>query len=322
VLDGRKVEVLYEDDATDPAKAQAATVKLIEQEKVLAIIGATGTGQTMGMRGDIDRAGIAQVSLAGGNAVTAQFDPLVFQTPWPNRIVVPFALSYLKSQGITKVALLSDSGGYGKDGRQVVLDSVAGSGVTIVGDETFNPGDTDMSAQLTKIKSAKPQAVWMWAAGKEGAIIAKNLQQIDSGATIRLIGTPGNGRKEFIEGAGDAATGFTFPAGRILLPESYGTGTEAYTVAASFIERYTAKYGKEPDIFAGHAYDAIAIVLDGLKRAGAGADGAGLRDAIEETKGLVGMGGTFTYSATDHNGLTEKDLVMYRIEGGAWKLAE
>jgi branched-chain amino acid transport system substrate-binding protein len=321
-LDGRKVEVLYEDDATDPAKAQAATVKLIEQEKVLAIIGATGTGQTMGMRGDIDRAGIAQVSLAGGNAVTAQFDPLVFQTPWPNRIVVPFALSYLKGQGITKVALLSDSGGYGKDGRQVVLDSVAGSGVTIVGDETFNPGDTDMSAQLTKIKSAKPQAVWMWAAGKEGAIIAKNLQQIDSGAKIRLIGTPGNGRKEFAEGAGDAATGFTFPAGRILLPESYGTGTEAYTVATSFIERYTAKYGKAPDIFAGHAYDAIAIVLDGLTRAGAATDGAGLRDAIEETKDLVGMGGTFTYSATDHNGLTEKDLVMYRIEGGAWKLAE
>jgi branched-chain amino acid transport system substrate-binding protein len=321
-LDGRKVEVLYEDDATDPAKAQAATVKLIEQEKVIAIIGATGTGQTMGMRGDVDRAGIAQVSMAGGNAITAQFDKLVFQTPWPNRIVVPFTLSYLKSQGITSIALLSDSGGYGKDGRQVVLDTVKAAGVTIVADETFNPGDTDMTAQLTKIKGSKPQAVWMWAAGKEGAIIAKNLQQIDAAGTIRLVGTPGNGRKEFIEGAGDAAKGFTFPAGRILLPESYGKDTAAYKVAADFIDRYTVKYGKAPDIFAGHAYDAITIVLDGLTRAGGSTDAAGLRDAIEQTKGLVGMGGTFTYSATDHNGLTEKDLVMYRIEGGAWKLAE
>jgi branched-chain amino acid transport system substrate-binding protein len=329
-IDGHPIEILFEDDATDPAKAQAATTRLIEQEKVVAIIGATGTGQTMGMRGDIDRAGIPQVSLAGGNAVTAQFDPLVFQTPWPNRIVVPFTLSYLKSNGITKVALLSDSGGYGKDGRQVVLDGVGGAGVTIVADETFNPGDTDMSAQLTKIKAAKPQAIWMWAAGKEGAIIAKNLKQIDAAGTMRLIGTPGNGRKEFAEGAGDAGEGFTFPAGRILLPESYGKDAAAYEVAIGFIERYTAKYDKAPDIFAGHAYDAITIVVDALKRAdaesGAGTSGGTgsvkLRDAIERTKGLVGVGGTFTYSATDHNGLTEKDLVMYRIEGGAWNLAE
>jgi branched-chain amino acid transport system substrate-binding protein len=329
-IDGHPIMVFFEDDATDPAKAQAATTRLIEQVKVVAIIGATGTGQTMGMRGDIDRAGIPQVSMAGGNAVTAQFDPLVFQTPWPNRIVVPFTLSYLKKQGVTKVALLSDSGGYGKDGRQVVLDGVAKAGVTIVADETFNPGDTDMSAQLTKIKAAKPQAVWMWAAGKEGAIIAKNLQQIDAGGSMRLIGTPGNGRKEFVEGAGDSAEGFTFPAGRILLPESYGTDTEAYKVATDFIARYTAKYSKAPDIFAGHAYDAITIVIDALKRADAEPDdgtlgGTGavkLRGPIETTKGLVGVGGTFTYSATDHNGLTEKDLVMYRVESGAWKLAE
>jgi branched-chain amino acid transport system substrate-binding protein len=63
-------------------------------------------------------------------------------------------------------------------------------------------------------------------------------------------------------------------------------------------------------------------VLDGLKRAGGGADGGGLRDAIEKTTGLVGVGGTFTYTATDHNGLTDKDLVIYRIENGAWKVVE
>jgi branched-chain amino acid transport system substrate-binding protein len=327
-LDGRMVEVFYEDDATDPAKAQAATTRLIEQEKVVAIIGATGTGQTMGMRGDIDRAGIAQVSMAGGNAITAQFDPLVFQTPWPNRVVVPFTLAYMKAQGISRIGLLSDSGGYGKDGRQVVLDNVAEYGISIVADETFNAGDTDMSTQLTKIKAKAPQAVWMWAAGKEGAVIVKNAKALGKvwGAggdeDARIFGTPGNGRKEFIEGAGPSAEGFTFAAGRILAPESYGKDTEAYKVATDFIDRYTKAYTKAPDIFAGHAYDAIMVVLDGLKRAGAGADGTALRDAIEQTRGLVGVGGTFTYSATDHNGLTERDLVIYRIENGAWKVVE
>jgi branched-chain amino acid transport system substrate-binding protein len=327
-VDGRQVEVIYEDDATDPAKAQAATTRLIEQEKVVAIIGATGTGQTMGMRGDIDRAGIAQVSMAGGNAITAQFDKLVFQTPWPNRLVVPYTLAFMKKQGITKIGLLSDSGGYGKDGRQVVLDQVAGYGITIVADETFNAGDTDMTTQLTKIKAKGPQAIWMWAAGKEGAVIVKNARALGAvwGASAKeealIYGTPGNGRKEFVEGAGSAAEGFTFAAGHILAPESYGKDTEAYKTATDFIDRYTKKYGKAPDIFAGHAYDAITIVLDGLKRAGAGADGAKLRDAIESTKGLVGVGGTFTYSATDHNGLTDKDLVIYTIENGAWKVVE
>jgi branched-chain amino acid transport system substrate-binding protein len=327
-IGGRQLEVFYEDDATDPAKAQAATTRLIEQEKVIAIIGATGTGQTMGMRGDIDRAGIPQVSMAGGNAITAQLDPLVFQTPWPNRVVVPFTLSYMKAQGITRIALLSDSGGYGKDGRQVVVDDVAKYGITIVADETFNAGDTDMSTQLTKIKAKAPQAVWMWAAGKEGAIIAKNAMDLgrvwgsNGDEDARIFGTPGNGRKEFVDGAGAAAEGFTFAAGRILAPESYGEGSKAYALAQDFIDRYTKQYKKAPDIFAGHAFDAITIVADALKRAGTDPTGSSLRDAIEATKGLIGVGGTFTYSATDHNGLTEKDLVIYRIENGAWKVVE
>jgi branched-chain amino acid transport system substrate-binding protein len=327
-IGGRKLEVFFEDDATDPAKAQAATTRLIEQEKVVAIIGATGTGQTMGMRGDIDRAGIPQVSMAGGNAITAQFDKLVFQTPWPNRVVVPFTLAHMKAQGITKVALLSDSGGYGKDGRQVVLDDVAKYGITIVADETFNAGDTDMSTQLTKMRAKDPQAIWMWAAGKEGAIIVKNAAVLfpdaskKSGSAMPIFGTPGNGRTEFIEGAGAAAEGFTFAAGRILAPDSYGTGTKPYVVAKDFIDRYTAKYDKAPDIFAGHAFDAITILADALTRAGADANAGKVRDAIEATKGLIGVGGTFTYSATDHNGLTEKDLVIYRIENGAWKVVE
>ncbi len=89
-IDGHPVEVIYEDDATDPAKAVAAAARLIDQENVLAIIGATGTGQTMAIRSEIARAGVPQVSMAGGSVVTDDFDPLVFQTPWPNRIVVPF----------------------------------------------------------------------------------------------------------------------------------------------------------------------------------------------------------------------------------------
>jgi branched-chain amino acid transport system substrate-binding protein len=320
-INGKPVEVVFVDDATDPQKAVAAATKLIDQDKVVAIIGATGTGQTMGIRTETDRAGIPVVSMAGGSVITDQFDPNMFQTPWPNRLVVPVTLGYLKSHALTKVALISSSDGYGKDGHDVTVKMAKGSGVTIVGDESFNVGDPDMTAQLTKLKAAKPQAIWLWNAGKDAATVVKNLRQLDPSGSIRLIGAPGNARKEFITGAGDAAEGFTFAAGKILLPETYGAGTPEFKVATDFIDRYTKAYGSPPDIFAGHAYDAFAIVTDALKRA-SGTSGPELRTAIESTHGLVGIGGTFNYSATDHNGLTEKDLVMYTIVKGAWTLAK
>jgi branched-chain amino acid transport system substrate-binding protein len=319
---GAPIEVVVEDDATDAQKAVAAATKLIEKDKVVAIIGATGTGGTMAIRNEASRAGVPIVSMAGGSVVTDTFDANTFQTPWPNRVVVAFTLKYLKANGITGIALLSDSSGYGKDGHDVTVKQAAAAGVVIVADETFNPGDTDMTAQLTKIKAAGPQAVWLWNAGKEAATAAKNLRQIAPSATIRLVGAPGNGRMEFITGAGDAAEGFTFAAGKILLPATYGAGTEEFKVATSFVDRFKTAYGVAPDIFAGHAYDALTIVVEALKKAGPGADGAKLRTAIEGTKGLIGIGGTFTYSPTDHNGLSEKDLVVYRVSKGTWELAK
>jgi len=319
-VNGHPIELIFEDDATDPAKAAAAATKLIEQDGVLAIIGATGTAQTMAMRSEIQRAGVPQVSMAGGSVITAQFDPLVFQTPWPNRIVVPYVLKTMARKGLTRIAVISDSGGYGKDGHDIIVKEAPGAGISIVADETFNPGDTDMSSQLTKIRAANPDAVLMWNAGKEAALVAKGMKQL--GMTQPLFGGPGNGRKEFIDGAGDAAEGFRFAAGKILVPSAYGTDSEAYRVATEFIDSYTAKWGKAPDIFAGHAYDAFLIVVDALKRVDGDVTPEKIRDAIEQTKGLVGVGGTFTYSPTDHNGLTESELVLYRIENGAWVLDE
>lgn len=320
-INGRPIEVIIVDDGTDTAAAQAAVSQLIDQENVVAILGATGTGQTMAMRPDIERAQVAQVSMAGGSLVTTEFSKWVFQTPWPNRVVVPFDLQYMKDSGVKRLALIADSGGYGKDGVAVTEGFVDDFGMTIVAKESFNAGDADMTSQLTKIRAAKPDAVLIWAAGSEGATILKNWDSL--GGTAPFFGTPGNARKELIQGAGSAADGFSFGAGHILLPESYGPDTRAFTIATDFINRFTAKYGTEPDIFAGHAYDALGVVVEALMRMPEGdIDPVALRDEIENTKGWVGIGGTFTYSADDHNGLTEKDLVMYRIEDGTWTLAE
>jgi branched-chain amino acid transport system substrate-binding protein len=318
-VNGRQIEVFIEDDATDEAKAVAAASKLIEQDGVVAIMGATGSGQTMAMRSEVDRAAIPQVSMAGATAITANFDPLVFQTPWSNKIVIPFTLDYMKKQGITKIGLISDTGGFGKDGAAVVAAEAPNYGIEIVSSQTFNPGDTDMSAQLTKIKGSGAQAILMVNAGKEASTVAKNRQAL--GITIPLYGTHGNARQEFIDGAGGAAEGVRFAAGKILIPSTYGEGTEEFKVATDFIDRYKAAYGANPSTFAGHAYDAIHIIADAAGRVTGDLTSSALRDEIEKTSGFVGIGGTFTFSATDHNGLTDKDIVMYEIKGGTWTLA-
>lgn len=315
-IDGSMLEIVIEDDATDEAKAVAAATKLIEQDGVVAVIGASGTGQSMAMRGDVQRAGVPQVSLAGGTVVTGDFDELVFQTPWSNTIVVPFVLDAIKSAGQTKVGLISDSGGYGKDGRGVILEVAKTAGIDIVADETFNPGDTDLTAQLTNVKSAGAEAVLLWTAGKEAAIAMKSGREL--GMEQPFYGGSGQAKAEFAAGAGDAAEGFVFGTGKSLVPANWGEGTDAYATVNDFATRYEAAYGEAPDIFAGHAFDALRIIVDALQRAGADADSAALRDAIEQTSGLVGFGGTFTFSPTDHNGLTASDLSLYRVENGTW----
>ena len=319
-INGRPLEVIVEDDATDEAKAAAAAAKLIEQDEVVALLGATGSGQTMAMRGDVQRAGIPQVSMAGATAITNPVDPLVFSTPWSNLIVVPFTLQYLKDQGITKIGLISDSGGFGKDGQAVITAEAPDYGIEIVDDETFNPGDTDMSAQLTKIKNSGAEAIVMWTAGAEAATIVKNAR--DLGIDLPVIGSHGIARREFIEGAGEAAEGVVLPAGKILLPETYGEGTDAYTVATDFIDRYTAAYGEAPSTFAGYAYDALNLVVEAAKRVQGDLTPEALRDQIEATSGWVGTGGTFNFTAEDHNGLTGDDLMMYQIKDGDWSTAQ
>ena len=318
-INGRPVEVLIEDDGTDEAKAVAAATKLVEQDKVIALIGATGTGQSMAVRPVVDRAGIPQMSMAGGNAITGTFDKLVFQTAWSNALVAPYELAYMQKQGIKKIGLISDTSGYGKDGVAVLTSLVGNYGMTIASNQTFNPGDADMTAQLTNIKNSGAEAVVTWSAGKEAATVVKNAK--DLGLTIPMYGSHGNARQEFATGAGAAADGFRFAAGHILLPDTYGAGTEEFKVGTAFIANFKGATGTSPSTFAGHAYDALYLITDAAKTLGTDVTGPKLRDAIEATKAFPGIGGVFTFSTTDHNGLSDKDLTFYEIKGGQFALA-
>jgi branched-chain amino acid transport system substrate-binding protein len=318
-INGRPLKVVIEDDASNVDQAVTAVTKLIEQDKVLAIIGSTGTGQTMAMRAEIDAAGIPQVSLAGGLVITQEFDPLVFQTPWSNALVVPKTLAYLKEKGYTKIGLITEDTTFGKDGRSLVNQLAAEHGLRVVSDQVFKPTDTDMTGQLTVVRASGADVVLLWSSVAASAIVPKNMAQL--GMRIPLVGSHGIARQEFLASAGSAADGTVIFAGKILAPEAYGEGSEAYKVATDFIARYKERYGEAPtNTFAGHAYDGLYLVVEAMKRLGPDFTPAQLRDEIEKTSGFVGIGGTFTFSPTDHNGMSEDDLVGYVAQGGSWTL--
>ena len=201
-VDGKKIEVIIEDDATDEAKAVAAASKLIDQDNVIAIIGATGTGQSMadprrhrsrGHPPDVDGRRYGHHREVRPARLP---DAVVEHDRRPVR-----ARASQAADGHKKIAVISDSGGYGKDGHAVIVAEAPKAGLEIVSDQTFNAGDTDMTAQLTKIKASGAEAIVLWTAGKEAASIVQERRR-DLGLKLPLYGGSGQAQGEFVRGRG------------------------------------------------------------------------------------------------------------------------
>jgi len=317
-INGRPIKLIIEDDGTDESKAVSAAQKLIERDHVVALLGSSGTGATMAMRQLVEAAGIPQISMAGGNVVTGQFSPNVYQTPWTNMLLIPEMMSYLAEQGLTKVALVTDNGGYGKDGHAIAVEAAPTAGVELVADVTFTPGDSDFSGQIAQVKASAAQAVVLWTAGKE-AIPLLN-QSKNAGIELPWFGGSGQARTEFVEGAADATEGYIIVTGKSYVKESWPEGSENRVVMEEFYADANEVLGENPDIFAGHGYDAIKLIANAMRSVeGDTIDGPALIKALDaHTQGVVGYGGAFTFSSTDHNGLGPDDISFFTLHNGIW----
>jgi branched-chain amino acid transport system substrate-binding protein len=175
-----------------------------------------------------------------------------------------------------------------------------------------------MTAQLTKINGFSPEVLIVWGTNPGPALAAKNMKQL--GMAIPYVGSHGIANKTFIELAADAAEGVVFPAGRLLVPSSI-TDAKQKEVTEGFIADYKAKYNANPNPFAGYAFEAITILADAIGRAG-GTDAKAIQTALNATTGFAAPDGIYNYTATDHDGLKSTDMIMVKIQGGTWVLAE
>ena len=316
-INGRPIKVIIEDDATDPTNAVRAVKKLIDQDNVIALIGGTGTGSAAAAVNLISQAKRPFVTVCAGTAgVTEPVNPWVFRVPQTNRIMIKRIAEYLSSLKLTKVAMIYDSNAFGTDGRDKLRLQAPLSGLTIVDEESFNSKDTDFTVQLTKAANSGARAIICWGTNPAPAILAKNKKQL--GIHTSLIMCHGVANATFLELAGTDAEGITLPCGKIHVAKNLPASDPQRKVLLEYASEFKARFNRTADPFGGHSWDALYIIAAAIKKAGT--DPAKLRDAIEATRGFVGIDGIISYSPTQHDGPTEDSVVMMKVVGGKWSL--
>jgi branched-chain amino acid transport system substrate-binding protein len=326
-INGRPIELIVGDTESEPTKAVMVVKKFINVDKVAAIIGPDRTDLGMAVKKQVEQAGIPTFMTVGGDPVIMGGGPLgtfkwVFKSPQRSSTAVEKLYQYLQQKNLKKVALMTASDGFGKDGKGWLEKLAPKHGLTIVANESFNPKDTDMTSQLTKIMETKPQAIVCWTIGPAGAIVAKNVKQLNIKAPLfQCHGQPG---PKYVELAGDASEGNMMPSTKLMAWEQLPDNDPQKKVIKDFVHLYNDvyHYNKEFPIntHSGYAWDAIYIVANAMKKAGT--DPEKLRKAIEQTKGYVGISGIYNLTPEDHNGLDTNSMILVRIEKGKWKLVK
>ena len=317
---GRPLQLVHYDDGSDANKANGFTKRLIEDDKVDVLVGGTTTGATMSSVPLAEKAGIPFISLAGAVVIVEPVKKFVFKTPHTDRMAAEKVFEDMKKRGLTKVALLSETSGFGASGKKETEGVAAKYGITLVANETYGPKDTDMSPQLTKIKTAPGvQAVFVFGLGQGPAIVTKNYKQL--GITLPLYQSHGVASDEFLKLAGPAAEGVRLPSPAQLIPEKLPANDPQKPIVTAYENTYKAAYKTDVSTFGGYAYDGLMLAVDAIKRANS-TDKAKVRDALEATKGFVATSGTFNMSATDHMGLDLSSFRMLEVKGGDWTIVK
>lgn len=324
-INGQMIELIIADTEANPAKSASIAKKFIYKDGVVAMVGPTLTDTGMNVKKVVDKGKTPIFMTVGGDPVImgGKFGPFkyVFKSPQRSSIAVKRLFTYLKEKGLTRVALLSAADGFGKDGARWMDKLAPEFGIEIIGRESFGTRDTDMTAQLTKVKNLAPQAIISWTVGPAGSIVAKNKAQL--GIDLPLFQCHGLPDPKYVELAGAASEGDRMPATKLLVVDELPDSDPQKAVIQEFIKLYKEKgYDKQFPIntHSGYAWDAIMMVADAIKKVGT--DKEALRTELENTKNYVGISGTYNITAEDHNGLGVDSMVMVEVKDGVFRLAK
>jgi branched-chain amino acid transport system substrate-binding protein len=317
-VNGQKLQLIVYDDAGSADNARTFATRLVEEDKVVAMVGGSTTGTTLAMVQIFEDANIPFISLAGAIQIIEPVHRWVFKTPHTDKMACEKIFGDLKRRKLTTIALISGTDAFGKSMRDQCVAVAPKAGIKIAIEENYGPRDSDMTPQLTNIRNkADVQAVVNPGFGQGPAIVTRNYSQL--GIALPLYQSHGVASKQFIELAGPAAEGVRLPAAALLIADKLPSSDPQKPVVENYSRTYQAKTGQAVSTFGGHAYDGLMILIEAMQRAKS-ADSTRIRDEIERTKGYVGTGGIVNMSPTDHMGLDLSAFRVLEIRGGDWTL--
>lgn len=319
-INGHPLELVVYDDESDETKAVLAVKRLLKKDKVPVIIGPSLSGNTLAVVKVMNDAKVPLVSCAASNKiVTPVVDRhWIFKVPQSDTHAVEKIYDYLLKNGINKIAIMSVSTGFGASGREELLRLAPQVGIEILADERYGPKDTDITAQLTRIRGTDAQAIVNWSVGPTQVLAVKNWH--DLGMTkMPFYQSHGFGSRKNIKLAAGAAEGVLCPLGRVNIPDLVPADNPQKKIIEIYNKAYQEKYSEPVSSFGGHGWDALNLVIDALKAVGP--DSAKIRDYIETRTNFIGQHGVFNFSPTDHNGLNKEAFEMVVVKDGDWALA-
>jgi branched-chain amino acid transport system substrate-binding protein len=317
---GRQLELTLYDTGSDPKQAVSFARKLIDNDKADVLIGGSLTGETMAVVPLAQDAEIPFISLGGAAVIIEPVKKWVFKTPHTDRMAAQKDFIDMQKRGISKIGIIAGSVGFDESCRKEAKNQAPKYGIAVVDDQTYAQTDTDMTPQLTNLRShADLQAVLDCGSQAPTAITTRNYQQLGMSSKIPLYFSHAVASQEYIDGAGPAANGVRIPAAAVLIAEQLPDTDPQKKIGLEYRKAYEAAYHQPISTFGGHAYDALLLYVSAVKQAGS-TDKAKVRDAIENLKNVVGTDGVFNLSPTDHMGLDTSAFHMVEIENGKWKL--
>ncbi|MEI8143949.1 MAG: ABC transporter substrate-binding protein [Alphaproteobacteria bacterium] len=318
-VNGQRLQLIVYDDGGDPNQARTFATRLVEDDKVVAMVGGSTTGTTLAMGPVFEEAKVPFISLAGALQIIEPVRAFIFKTPHTDKMACEKIFQDLQRRGLNSIAMISGTDGFGASMHDQCVAAAPRYNITIAHTERYGPRDSDMTPQLANIRNrAGVQAVVNAGFGQGPAIVTRNYRQLQ--ISHPLYQSHGVASKQFVELAGDAANGVRLPAAALLVASKLPANDPQRAVVVSYTETFERRTNQPVSTFGGHAYDGLMILVEAMKRAGAGANSQRIRDEIEKTKGYVGTGGVVTMSPTDHMGLDLTAFRMLEIRNGDWTL--
>ncbi|ALM84668.1 ABC transporter substrate-binding protein [Bordetella sp. N] len=320
------VDYVTLDDASDPAQSVAAVHKLIDEQHVDAIIGPPGTPNTLAMIPFAAEAGVPLLAPVGSAAVVQPMDAQkkwVFKTTQNDDIIAQALVGHMVANGIKTVGFIGLSDAYGENWFKVFSALAADHGLRIVAQERYQRNDSSVTGQALKVLSARPDAVLVAATG--AAAVLPQVTLVDKGYKGHFYQTHGAALPDFLKLGGKKVEGTVLAASLMLvLPEMPDTHPSK-AVAQRYIDAYEQRYKALPATFGANVYDAGLLLQQAVPLAeragkpGSPAFRAALRDALEQTHGLVGTQGVYNMTPQDHSGFDNRGRELIVVRDGAWK---